>query len=94
MLDGVLKDLLDGQVLVLGNVQRFHFVCGNVCLLPSQDVLQEVDGDVVVRRQVDFTFAGQEVVAFPKRTSSVRATEAGTYLLDLNLLANCFADTC
>ena len=47
LLTGEAHYVFECEVLVLGNVQRFHFVCGDVCLLPSQDVLQEVDRDVI-----------------------------------------------
>ena len=43
------KDLLHGQVLILRDVHSFHVVDRDVCLSPSQDVLQEVDGHVVCK---------------------------------------------
>ena len=42
-----LHDVVDGQVLVLGNVDRLDVCVGHVKLLPADEVLQEVDGDVV-----------------------------------------------
>ena len=42
-----LQNLLDGQVLVLRNVQRLDIGVENVALLPAEQVLEEVHCDVV-----------------------------------------------
>jgi len=44
---GELEHLLDGQILVLWDVQRLHLAVLDVCLLAAHQVLQEVDRGVV-----------------------------------------------
>ena len=41
------EDLLDRQVLVLGHVEGLDVVHVDVGLLPGQDVLEKVNGDVI-----------------------------------------------
>ena len=41
-----LHDVLDGQALVLWHVQGLDLVVLHVLLLPADDILEEVDGDV------------------------------------------------
>ena len=61
-----LEDALDGEVSVLRDVQGLHLVVGDVCLLTSQDVLEEVNGRVVCtkdtirrRRPCDLPYGGR-----------------------------------
>ena len=47
---------------LLGDVDRPDHGGAEHLLLASHEVLQEVDGDIVVRRQVDANIGGEEVV--------------------------------
>ena len=44
---GVLEDLLDGEILVLRDMDCLHLVVVHIRLTPSENVLQEVDREVV-----------------------------------------------
>ena len=43
--------LLEGEVLVLRHVDVLHVLVGEVGLLPTKDVLEEVDGHVIWRKR-------------------------------------------
>ena len=47
----ILEDLLQGEILVLRDVERLHLAVQDVALLASQEVLQVVDGSVVCRKE-------------------------------------------
>ena len=86
MIGGVLHDLIHRQVLVLWDMNGLHLIIGDVSLTPTKNVLEEVNRDVVCRkenqklqsmihtvwRQVDLALSRQERKALSKRTMTVR----------------------
>ena len=94
------QDLLDGEVLVLRHVQRLNSVVLDVCFLARDDVLQEVNGHIVCKKD-DFDqqtrqikFKCQAHLPYGGRyTSHSPARKLKHSRLLLNLAANSFAET-
>ena len=85
------EDLLDAEPRVLREREVADAVAADVLLVAHDEVLQEVDGVVLVRREVRVAVDGQEAIA----TERVRAA-AGTYTsrLERYLEANIVAVSC
>ena len=76
------------------NMNRLDLVVVNIRLPPGQDILQEVNRNIVIRRKIHLALTGEKRVTLSIRIMSESQNTPVTYLLDLNFAAKALAETC